>query len=212
MRTEPGNFIVLEGIDGSGKSTQVRKIIERWSLMRVPFYETREPTQSQIGKLIRTEYLSGNAITDERVLCMLFAADRLDHITNTNVGLKSKLNEGINVIMDRYYLSSIAYQGYTTSLDFAFQCNRINIDTLKPTVTIFISIEPEEAIERINKNRKNKEIFEDVKKLSKIKDMYLQAIDLLSSEGDNITFVDGNGSIEEVSERVWEVISHLRSK
>jgi len=112
LKMERGKFIVIEGIDGSGKTTQVKKIEKLLTHNDFHVHVTRECTDNPIGKLLRNLYLSGKRKCDERVINMLYAADRLDHITNEEDGMLNILNEGIHVLSDRYYLSSLAYDTY----------------------------------------------------------------------------------------------------
>ena len=100
-----GKFIVFEGIDGSGKSTQVRILQERLKAAGVYCDTTMEPTGSPIGSLIR-QVLTGRLKMDKRVIASLFTADRLDHLLNDVNGILAEINQGITVISDRYYFSS----------------------------------------------------------------------------------------------------------
>ena len=79
-------FIVFEGIDGSGKTTQKNLLCRRLSAMGIPVYPTREPTDEKIGRFIRS-ILSGSAKADNRVIAALFVADRLDHLLSEEYGM-----------------------------------------------------------------------------------------------------------------------------
>lgn len=96
-----GIFIAFEGIDGSGKSTQIRILSDRLREKGVSFYGTMEPTDSPIGSMIH-QIMTGRMKADHRVIAALFVADRLDHLLNDVNGVKHKIDEGISVIMDRY--------------------------------------------------------------------------------------------------------------
>ena len=102
-----GKFIALEGIDGSGKSTQIQYLAERLKEREIRCYTTFEPTYSPIGAVIH-QILSGRVKTDNRALAALFVADRMDHLLNEVNGIAPMLEEGITVISDRYYFSSYA--------------------------------------------------------------------------------------------------------
>ena len=204
MEKKIGKFIVIEGIDGSGKTTQVKLLVDRLMNLGVEFNHTVEPSPSPIGRLIRQEYLSGHTETHEKVITMLFAADRFDHILNPITGIIAQLNKGINVICDRYYLSSLGIQGAMLgSIDFPFQCNRINIDALRPDMTIFLDLHPTNAMDRITRNRRNLEIYETFKKQVDIRNKYFEVMDILKSEGEDIRIVDASGTAESVAELVW---------
>ena len=137
-----GKFIAFEGIDGSGKSTQVRLLSDRLRKEDIPFYATMEPTDSPIGSLIH-QIMTGRVKTDNKVIAALFAADRLDHLLNDVNGIVEKINNGMNVIMDRYYFSSYAYQSVDVPMDWVIHANEQSSAILRPTVNIFIDIDPD---------------------------------------------------------------------
>ncbi|MBP9197347.1 MAG: dTMP kinase, partial [Saprospiraceae bacterium] len=98
-------FIAFEGIDGSGKSTQVKLLAEYLAQSGHKVYTTFEPTDSRIGVMIR-DIFNHRMEGDQRVIAALFAADRLNHLLNSQDGILKKLKEGYTVITDRYYFSS----------------------------------------------------------------------------------------------------------
>ncbi len=104
-----GVLIAFEGIDGSGKSTQIRLLAERLREKRISFYTTMEPSDAPIGSMIR-QILTGRMQADPKVIAALFTADRLDHLLNDVNGVVRKIENGTVVLMDRYYFSSYAYQ------------------------------------------------------------------------------------------------------
>src|ERR1041385_8108335 len=110
MTNRKNLFIALEGIDGSGKSTQTKLLTEKLTGQGHRVYSTFEPTDNQIGKMIRSIF-RGEVKADHRVIAGLFVADRLDHLLNEDYGIVKKLAEGYTVICDRYCFSSYAYQG-----------------------------------------------------------------------------------------------------
>lgn len=154
-----GKFIVFEGIDGSGKSTQVKMLKERMKKEGRDCYVTMEPTDSPIGSLIH-QFMTGRIKTDNRVIAALFVADRLDHLLNDVNGIVNKISNGITVISDRYYFSSFAYQSVDLPMDWLIKANEPGRTILRPTVTVFIDTDPDLAIERIEKNRFHQELFE----------------------------------------------------
>lgn len=199
---ERGKFIVIEGIDGSGKTTQVKKIEKLLTDNNLHVHVTRECTDNPIGKLLRNLYLPGKRKCDERVINMLYAADRLDHITNEENGMMNILNEGIHVISDRYYLSSLAYDTYQyigtdkyqSALLYIVYRNKVNMDLLRPDVTIYIDTPPNIALDRIHAAREDSAVtvYENTEKLCKIRESYRYGIDyLINNGGENIKIVDG---------------------
>ena len=125
----PGIFIAFEGIDGSGKSTHIKRLTERISALEKKCYETKEPTDSPIGSLIH-QMMTGRITADSKVIASLFIADRLDHLLNKTDGLLDMLNNGISVVSDRFYFSSYAYQGVDLDMDWVIQANAISADPM----------------------------------------------------------------------------------
>lgn len=208
MRNEPkGSFLAFEGIDGSGKSTQIRMLIEHLKNKQIRVYETREPTDSPFGSLIH-QIMTGRVKTDNRVIAGMFVADRLDHLLNDTDGICSKINSGVTVISDRYYFSSYAYQGIDIKMDWVIEANSLSAEILRPTFTIFIDISPEIAIERLKKERFHTELFEKYDRLVEVRNNYFESFEKLEGK-ENIIIVDGNKEPKLVFNEVWNNISHL---
>lgn len=203
-KINPGNFIAFEGIDGSGKSTQISMLMDRLKKKGIYCYDTKEPTDSPIGSLIH-QILTGRLKTDNRVIAGLFVADRLDHLLNETDGILSKIREGTTVITDRYYFSSYAYHSVDMPMEWVIRANEQSSAILRPTVTIFIDVTPEIAIERIVKNRFRQELFEKRSRLEKVRENYLKAFDLLKNE-EKYVIIDGNQPPEKVAEAVWDTV------
>ena len=109
MVSEHGKFVVYEGIDGSGTTTQAARLASYLRGRGVPVCETSEPTRGPFGAVIR-QALEGRLEVDERALAVAFAADRYDHLFSTDRGIVDRLKAGTWVICDRYVLSSLVYQ------------------------------------------------------------------------------------------------------
>lgn len=199
-----GSFIAFEGIDGSGKSTQIELLTNRLNKEGICCYTTREPTNSPIGSLIH-QILTGRIRTDNRAIAGLFVADRLDHLLNEVDGIVHKINEGTTVITDRYYFSSYAYHSVDMPMEWVIRANEQSSAILKPTVTIFIDVEPATAMERITKNRFHQELFEKESRLIKVRENYFKAFELLRGE-ESYVIIDGNQPREEIAERVWDTV------
>lgn len=203
MEQKKGRFIVFEGIDGSGKSTQIRLLSERLRKEDISCYTTMEPTDSPIGSMIH-QIMIGRMKTDNKVIAALFAADRLDHLLNDVNGLVSKIEEGTTVISDRYYLSSYAYHSVDMPMEQVIALNAPSRDLLKPDIHIFIDVDPDTAVQRIAVNRQHTELFEKKSRLARTRECYLEAIEKLKEE--HIVIIDGTQSVEKIAEEVWESV------
>lgn len=128
---EQGKFIALEGIDGSGKSSQIGRLTARLEGMGVRCLATREPTGGPVGSLIR-QIFTGRVTADPRVIAALYAADRIDHLVNEVDGLCAVLDKGITVVSDRYYFSSYAYHSVDVDMDWVIQANALSAGLLRP--------------------------------------------------------------------------------
>lgn len=204
MKQRSNLFIALEGIDGSGKSTQTKLLTEHLTSQGHKVYSTFEPTDSPIGSLIRN-ILKGNAKADHRIIAGLFVADRLDHLLNEVNGIVKKLDEGFTVITDRYCFSSYAYQGTHMNMDWVIQANSMSAEILRPDINIFIDVAPEESMQRLHNNRDNIELFETLENLKEVRAKYFEAFEKLKSE-ENIFIVDGNRSTELIAKDIWEEV------
>ena len=203
----PGKFIALEGIDGSGKSTQIKLLMERLAGMGVKCYETREPTDSPIGSLIR-QMLTGRITADKKVVASLFIADRADHLLNKTDGILEMINSGTSVITDRYYFSSYAYNGIDINMDWVIQANAISADILRPTLNVFLDIPVKSAMERIYSGRFRTELYETEERLTAVRAKYFEAFDKLR-DVENVAVIDADADIHTVGESIWNTVSRL---
>ncbi|MFY7964857.1 MAG: dTMP kinase [Chitinophagaceae bacterium] len=200
-------FIALEGIDGSGKSTQVKLLTQKLEAEGYKVYATFEPTDSNIGKLIR-EIFSGKQEADHKVIAGLFVADRLNHLMNKTNGVLKMLDEGYAVIMDRYYFSSYAYQGVHMPLNWVIEANKFSAELLRPTANIFIDISPEESMKRISKGRNSTELYETLENLTNVRNLYMQAFEQQKAF-ENICFVNGERTEQEIANDIWDLVKSL---
>jgi len=147
-----GKLIVLEGADGTGKSTHARLLSEHLLARGYNTVITEEPTKGEIGGFIR-KILSGSKKVSPETLALLFTADRAEHIENV---IKPAIDSGKIVITDRYYYSTIAYQSVQgLSQKWLSEINSFAVD---PDIVIVLEIESQEALNRMN--RETKEVFE----------------------------------------------------
>lgn len=197
-----GRFFVFEGMDGSGKSTQVSLLSKR--LQREfgqKVHETHEPSNGPVGLLLR-QMLSGRIVADYRVIAQLFAADRMDHLTNGVDGLLGLLDSGVSVVCDRYYFSSFAYHSGDLAMADVVAANEMARALCRATVTIYLDLPPEKALERIGANRVGTELFETKERLTQTYGNYDKAFSLYG-EGERILRIDASQTVESVAESIW---------
>lgn len=202
-----GQFLVFEGIDGSGKTTQVQNVCRRLKAEGKDTVATFEPTDGPIGSLIR-QMLSGSLPTDQRTIASLFAADRTDHLVHPETGVRKLVDEGKTVVCDRYYFSSYAYHAQYIDMDWVIQANSLNADILRPDVTLFIDVDPEVCLERLKASRENLEIYEKIDIMKQVRANYFRAFDRLKDE-ERVIVIDGNETPQNVEQSVWAEVSQL---
>ena len=197
-------FIALEGIDGSGKSTQVKLLTEKLQAAGHNVYATFEPTDSPIGKMIR-DIFSGKTEADHKVIAGLFVADRLDHLLNKKNGILKMLEDGYTVITDRYYFSSYAYHSPYMSMDWVIEANALSAELLRPNLNIYIDIPAEESMQRIAKGRTATELYETLDNLKTVRSLYMQAFEKLNTV-ENICIINGERAAEDIANDIWEKV------
>jgi dTMP kinase len=206
-------FIVIEGIDGAGTTTQSKAICQKLNkLYDVPTVWTHEPTNRPIGAFIR-EILQENVPCDglgawdppPEAMALLFSADRVDHIENL---VKPKLKEG-HVISDRYFHSTLAYQSLTSERSFDGYLSWLKIINhfiIVPDLTIILRISAEESAKRREARNEKKEKYEENDLQVKLVEFYDGYLD--TGMGD-VVFVDGEQSRESVLSDCMELISSV---
>ncbi len=202
-----GKFIVFEGIDGSGKSTQIQMISKRIQSLNFKVYTTFEPTDGPIGSLIR-QMLSGKMKTDQRTLASLFAADRMDHLMNEENGIRKKVDGGELVLCDRYYFSSYAYHTQYMDMEWVIHANSLNAEILRPDLTIFIDVEPETCFERIKNNRSDFEMYEKIDVMKNVRTNYLNAFEYFKGR-EKIVVIDGNTSMDQANDAIFKEVMKI---
>jgi dTMP kinase len=190
-----GKLIVFEGIDGAGLTTQA-ELLEKY--LKEKKYEvvlTKEPTNNLIGGLIRAA-LKKEWLTSNRTLQLLFSADRAHHLEKEII---PALENGKIVISDRYFVSTIAYGMIELEKDWL---KALNSKFLLPDAIFIIDVPVEVSIGRIKASRFRFELFEERKKLEKIRNNFLE----LSKEYKNCFVINGNRSIEEVHKEIVKIV------
>ena len=199
-------FIVFEGIDGAGKTTQIQLLASALEERGIKCNVSAEPTKLPIGVEIRKR-LSGAIPTTPIEMAELFAADRAMHNTHPECGINKLLSDGITAISDRYYYSSMAYQGADIGLPKVKELNLGNPDIRHPDLCIFLDLTPEVSLKRINSaGRESTEIYETYEILEKTRNKFFEILDTMEEMGDKIVKIDASGSIEEVAEKILETV------
>ena len=202
-----GRFFALEGIDGSGKSTQLPLLARRLEALGRPCVQTREPTGGPMGTLLR-QVLTGQVDCDSRVVAPLFVADRLDHLLRKGDGLLALVEGGTDVLCDRYYFSSYAYQSVDLPLEWVIGANRPCADLLRPDATLFLDVDPELALERIARGRDHTELFETRERLTRTREQYFRAFEA-EEDRERILILPGDLPPEELSRAIWARVAPL---
>lgn len=207
MNNTRGRFFALEGIDGSGKSTQLKLLAQRLEQAGRPCLTTCEPTHRPMGALLR-QVLTRQVRCDSRVVAPLFVADRLDHLLNEENGLCKAVEDGLTVLTDRYYFSSYAYQSVDLPLEWVIEANRPCAELLRPNATIFIDVEPELALERIAQNREGTELFETMERLTRTREQYFRAFEA-QKDVERVIVLPGNQSVDAIAQAIWEQVEQF---
>lgn len=199
-----GRFIVIEGIDGAGKTTQIELLAERLRAEGRTVHITAEPTASVSGGLLR-DALGGISNRTACEMAALFVLDRIFHNVNPN-GINAMLERGIDVICDRYYYSSLAYQGSQTDFEWVKNMNLGCPEIRIPDLCIFLDLAPEESLKRISKGRTTTELYEKLDTLESVRKRFFDVFELLRKR-DNIKIIDTTGdSIEAVAQKIASVL------
>jgi len=202
-RLKRGRFLVLEGIDGAGTTTQAAALDAALRARGEKSLVTCEPSNGPVGMLLR-QALSGRlrghgGPMDQTTLALLFAADRADHVAQEIV---PALLAGVTVICDRYVLSSIAYQG----LDLEFEgVAAMNARAPAPDLTIFLDVPPLTAQRRRAGTRGRQELFDALKLQKRIDRNYRRAI-AHGLHGEAFVMIDGTQAVEAVTAAIAQAI------
>ena len=202
-RTLRNLFIVFEGIDGSGTSTQANLLRDYFEKQNQKAVLTAEPSSGPNGHLIREGLKNRIAFTGDKrrfnqQMAYLFAADRHDHLYNDVDGVFKLLSEGKHVICTRYYFSSLAYQA-DEDYDLVYDLNKRFPD---PDLVIYIDNPVEVSLNRL-RERTVKDVYENKEKLQKVRENYRK---IFSGYKGRLMTVKGNMAIEEIHGQIVRYI------
>jgi len=193
--TANGVFIVFEGLDGSGISTQSQRLETHLRGRGFRTVLTHEPTESLLGGFINSA-LRDSWKTSLVSLQLLFCADRAKHLEDE---IEPALKKGKIVICDRYFFSTLAY-GFASGIDFKW-LYQVNKNFRTPDLTIFVDIHPDVSMRRIRTGREKRELFEKSESLNKVRRAYLN---LAKRFGFRI--VNGENSVDETSKEIFSIV------
>lgn len=203
-----GKLITLEGIDGSGKSTQLRMLASELRLREIDILTTMEPGGTPLGRRLREAFLETEEAVAPIAELLLFAADRAQHV---NFLIKPAIEEGKIVISDRYADATFAYQGAGRGFpeDLVNQVIEIATDGLKPDLTIFFDLSIEKALERTKNareetrtnNRMDKETSDFYRR---VREAYLK---IAKREPERFVVIDASISVSEIHTSVMKVVA-----
>ncbi len=188
-----GKFICVEGVDGSGKTTQAKSLVRSLRSRGYDAVYTTEPSDGKIGTLIRDFVLSRKNRVLIALEALLFAADRVDHV---QADVEPLLKQGKIVVCDRYVCSSLAYQG-AAGLDLDWM-DCVNRFALKPDLTLFLDVPPEVGLNRL---RRKKSVMETARNLKNVRAMYLNLV-----QQNRMILLDGNKPVDKVAGSVLEAV------
>lgn len=202
-----GKFIVFEGIDGSGKSTQSKILYNKLNSNGYSCILTEEPGGTPLGKMIKKILLDHKIEFSSKAELFLFLADRAEHTTKIII---PALEQGNIVISSRYFFSTIVYQGIARKifeLDFITQLNMFAINNLMPDLVFYIDIEPEKAIKNMVERNKSTNLdrieTEGISFLKEVRNGYLT---IMKNYPEIFIKIDGNGEIYRISEEIYRTV------
>lgn len=193
---DKGLFIVFEGIDGGGKSTQIKMLAEYFKDKGYEVEFHMEPTEGSVGSLLWTYMRSKDRSFSPETEALLFAADRIEHGKTINKALE----EGKVVISDRYIHSSLAYQG-AAGVDSEWM-QSLNKHALNPSLVILLDIDPERSLQRVSDRAKT--VFEENDYLKRVREEYLKY-----AETGELEIIDATQPIEDVQAEIIVLIQRL---
>jgi dTMP kinase len=199
-------FVVFEGLDGSGTTTQMGLLRENWERKILeggeklpPLWTTAEPTQTSSGRLLR-KALSGEEKMASGALAELFAADRARHLYGPD-GVMKHLADGEIVVSDRYVPSSLVYQGIDCGYNVPL---KLNENFPAPELILYFEVEPEEAEKRMA-GRGKKEIFEYLEFQKKCRDMYPRALEWCVQRGAKLEVINSHDKLDNIAKIVFSL-------
>ena len=199
MMGRQGVFICIEGLDASGKTTHAHRLVRSLLERGYEAIYTTEPSSGQIGKFVRKHILQRKERVSTVVEALLFAVDRLDHVERI---IKPAIKRGKVVVSDRYFYSSLAYQGATgLNLDWIEEINRF---ALSPDLAIYIDVPPEIVIKRL---KREKSVMENLQTQRRVREVYIKLVN-----DERLVLINGNRTKHEVAKDVSSIVLDFLKK
>lgn len=192
--TGKGRFVVFEGLDGAGTTTQTGLLAGHLAGLGIDVETTNEPSTGPLGAVLR-QALEGRLVLDPVTMALAFAADRTDHLFNARHGVVRSLELGRWVLCDRYLLSSFGYQ-VSDEIDAGWLASA-NRHALRPDLTLFIDTPPAVCLARISARTVHRDLFENERALERTQVNYRAALDDPALAGP-VVVVDGDRPPAEV--------------
>ena len=203
-------FIVVEGLDGSGKTTQIELLRDWFQSQGQVVHLTAEPTGLPTGRFIRS-ILRGEIEADMRTIAALYAADRVEHLFHPDEGILAKLQAGYHVIASRYYFSSLAYQSEIADPAWIAALNGLAKQTLPADLTLFLDLAPEVSMQRINARDEALELYDNEMKLRLVRESFKLAFEQFGADED-IRTINAAQSIAAVADDIIEAVSGVLAR
>jgi dTMP kinase len=200
------NFVVLEGLDGSGTTTQLRLTGKKLTERGIPHFCTGEPTQGPIGRTIRN-ILKKQLTAQPDTVALLFAADRTEHLYQEIEGIVPRIQRGELVVSDRYLFSSLAYQSLNCDPEFVFALNR---SFPLPRHLVFLDTPVEMSQQRLcTRSEDGLELYDGLDIQQDILSGYERAFSLFAHTQMQLHRLDGSGDPDLVFEKFWSILQSL---
>jgi len=204
-KNRTGKYIIIEGIDGAGKTTQVELLSARLKKVNgISVITTVEPTDNHIGKLIR-RILSGELEIDPKVMGMLFIPDTYSNIYGKD-GVIDNVVNGKTVISDRSYFSTFAYQSRYLPIDWIKGAHSLSM-LFKPDIVFYLGASVDTCMNRLHDRGSKFQVHEKRGILTLVKENYMKAFDMFPNY--NIFHVNGEESIPSVSNYIFKAVQRL---
>jgi dTMP kinase len=210
------NFAVIEGCDGSGTTTQLKLLEEKFetkthapnagfsaaepeiSYSLISFFATFEPTNGPVGLLIR-RILKREINVEKETLARLFAADRGEHLYAPD-GIVNRCKRSELVVSDRYTLSSLVYQGIECGQELP---ESLNASFPLPELLVYLDIDSEAAMSRMEKRKNKQEMYENLEYQSRVRSAYLSLLPEYEKSGVKVLCLNGIKKQSELADEIW---------